>query len=150
MMAHRDVSKEGVIHEMSIAEQIREEINPNFVGDERSERLSSLVREFCNGTTNQQEATQDRIRLACDALKKLLIAKNNDYGNQFQKPLALAPNVDPVTALRVRLSDKLARLLNLLDKSGGMVDESIEDTLMDAAGYFLLWKVQREIERLTK
>ncbi len=145
MMAHRDVSKEGVVHGMNAG------TFADILADAPDNTAVRVPDMSVIDATARKQSTQDRIRLACDELKRTLIRKNNDYGNQFQKPLALAPSVDPVTALRVRLSDKIARLLNLLDKpTEQLVDESLDDTLMDAAGYFLLWKVQREIERLTK
>jgi hypothetical protein len=57
----------------------------------------------------------------------MLIKKNADYGDKnLTKP--------GMAGIIVRLSDKLARLENLQDKKGH-VNETIEDTLKDIAGY---------------
>lgn len=57
----------------------------------------------------------------------MLIKKNADYGDSNLIKHGM-------TGIIVRLSDKLARLENLQDKKG-QVDETIEDTLKDIAGY---------------
>lgn len=37
------------------------------------------------------------------------------------------------------MSDKIARLQNLLKNNKNMVDESMQDTMADLAGYAILW-----------
>ena len=68
----------------------------------------------------------------------LLLRKNRDYGSAvWQSPL-LAPDCDPGTAIRVRMSDKISRLSSLLSKKSEVNDESIDDTLRDLGAYCLL------------
>ncbi len=50
----------------------------------------------------------------------------------------LAPECDPGIAIRVRMSDKINRLTQLLKASGTEVDESFDDTLRDLGAYCIL------------
>jgi len=73
------------------------------------------------------------------AVVSMLLKKNRDYGNSaFQSPL-LAPLADARTGIQVRMSDKVARLQNLLAGNPDSVGESACDTMMDLAGYAILW-----------
>lgn len=75
----------------------------------------------------------------------LLLKKNTDYGNSALQPPLLLPSLPAEKALLVRLSDKLARLANLMDKDdSAQVEESVDDTLMDMAGYITLILVERK------
>jgi hypothetical protein len=69
----------------------------------------------------------------CDEIKETLIKKNRDYGNSYMKMKAEFGD----TALLIRQSDKLGRLKTLQNKEGN-VAESIMDTKLDAAGYYIL------------
>ena len=60
----------------------------------------------------------------------LLLEKNADYGDAWQK--------HGVAGVLVRISDKSLRLKNLVGQEALVVDEKVEDTLMDIAGYALL------------
>ena len=83
----------------------------------------------------------DQERIAVEGMKwvALLLRKNSDYGNSVWKPPILAPECSVSTAIRVRMSDKIERITNLL-KSGSqeVVSESIDDTLRDLGAYCLL------------
>lgn len=65
-----------------------------------------------------------------DVMKK----KHEDYGPMN---IAGAPG-GPMNGLRVRMYDKLARLVHLSDKSDTPNYESIEDTLIDLANYAII------------
>lgn len=70
----------------------------------------------------------------------LMLRKNADYGGSvWDRPL-LAPDCEPGIAIRVRMSDKLSRLISLLgsDKPPQVTSESIDDTLRDLGAYCLL------------
>jgi hypothetical protein len=74
------------------------------------------------------------IRAFCDQLADLLVAKQRAYG-----PAAIsnAPG-GPINGLRVRIFDKHARFQNLLEDAeagDGVLDESVDDTAADLAGY---------------
>jgi hypothetical protein len=69
----------------------------------------------------------------CDEIKETLIKKNRDYGSSYMKMKEEFGDV----ALLIRQSDKLGRL-KTLQKQEGNVSESINDTKLDAAGYYIL------------
>lgn len=75
-------------------------------------------------------------------LTATLLRKNADYGSSVYKQPVLAPGVDVATAIRVRMSDKIERLRNLLAsplQANRVITESIDDTMRDLAGYAILW-----------
>jgi len=69
---------------------------------------------------------------------RTLIDKNSNYGNSAFKPPILCPELTSDQALRCRLSDKIARLQNLLSGNTDLVGESLQDTFFDLAGYSIL------------
>lgn len=76
--------------------------------------------------------TKKDIERVCENTKKLLIKKNDSYGDSALNPLAIFGNGDPVTSLGARMDDKLMRL-----KSLGINKDSV-DTLYDLHGYITL------------
>ena len=82
----------------------------------------------------------------------LLLRKNADYGDTAGRSPVLAPDLSAGEAILVRMSDKIARLSNLLQKKDGAVcfkaevAESVEDTMRDLAGYAILWLVANNTE----
>jgi len=79
-----------------------------------------------------------------DNVVRILYFKNADYGNSvFTKPHLCDVSVDE--AIRVRLSDKRNRYLNLHEKDKTtdkkyIYWESVADTVVDIIGYYiLLW-----------
>lgn len=80
----------------------------------------------------------ERIREECARLCQLLTSKNAAYGNAAASPPILLPDLDPSTAILVRMSDKVSRLRSLV--SGAKEnDESFDDTIRDLAGYCVLY-----------
>lgn len=70
-----------------------------------------------------------------DMLAVVLDKKNKDYGNSFDKLVDKYGDV----AMSIRVSDKLNRLTNLISsEEKKQVNESLEDTMIDALGYLLL------------
>lgn len=69
----------------------------------------------------------------CDEIKETLIKKNRDYGDSYRK----LKNEFGDVALIIRESDKLERL-KTLQKQESNVKESLTDTKLDAAGYYIL------------
>ncbi len=68
--------------------------------------------------------------------------KNGDYANSedpFRNFRASTHvGVNPDRAILVRLSDKIARISNLLDKEAEVEDEKIQDTIQDAINYLAI------------
>ena len=83
------------------------------------------------------KVNHDTINDACFDLAEILRKKNDDYGNSFEK------QYDEYGLLHVvwRIEDKLNRLKNLLNNDPQFVEESIEDTLTDIAGYSTIAKI---------
>ena len=79
-------------------------------------------------------------------LAEILQEKNQAYGDSFTK------SVDDFgkTVIAVRLSDKFNRICNLIKRGEDKEnDESLEDTLLDLAGYSILglkWLKEHEYE----
>lgn len=79
----------------------------------------------------------------CDALKNTLRKKNADYGNAASESPVLVPTLPAETAILVRMSDKIQRIRNLLTTGSVHVNESIQDSVMDLAGYCILFIEQQ-------
>lgn len=78
-------------------------------------------------------------------LLSTLLRKHADYGGSvFQQPV-LAPNTTIEEAILVRMSDKVNRIHNLLQNTA-KVDESIEDSVLDLAGYCVLFLANRKLK----
>jgi hypothetical protein len=81
---------------------------------------------------------QKKIAQAGIALTETLLKKNRDYGSSaFESPV-LAPDLASRKALLVRMSDKVKRIAQLQKTGTAEVQESLEDTIGDLAGYSLL------------
>lgn len=74
------------------------------------------------------------VKTTLDNVAAIIVAKNKDYGNAAERHPVLCPNVSPYTALKVRLSDKIARLANDSEKTF----ETEVDTIIDIVGYCVL------------
>jgi hypothetical protein len=77
--------------------------------------------------------------------------KNQDYAgdedpwNNFR--LAELIKIDVERAILLRISDKIARISNLIDKEPAVVDEKMEDTIEDCINYLAILKAYRENEK---
>lgn len=68
-------------------------------------------------------------------LAETLQEKNNAYGDSFTKSL----DEDGLLVLKIRLGDKFNRISSLIKRDELKEnDESLEDTLLDMAGYSIL------------
>lgn len=73
-----------------------------------------------------------------------LLRKNRDYGGSAHKRPLLMPSLTPRQGLLVRMSDKVHRMISLLEKGSPEVNESLEDTFTDLIGYCMLWLTAKE------
>lgn len=85
-----------------------------------------------------QITQEQRIVTVSNEVRDTLIRKNRDYGDSFAKQFAKYG----VLSGLIRMDDKMRRLENLVGGAEPNVDESIEDTLMDLAGYAQLTLVE--------
>jgi hypothetical protein len=83
-----------------------------------------------------QLPVQQEIRAVCDELKEFLVAKNIQYGNSAINPVRIFSRASTEEQLRVRIDDKISRLVR-----GNDSIEADDDIVNDLIGYFVLWKV---------
>ena len=69
----------------------------------------------------------------CTRIEAMLLRKNEAYGNAAFKPLRIFSKADALEQLRVRIDDKLSRLLR--GSAAG------EDTVLDLIGYLVLFRI---------
>lgn len=72
----------------------------------------------------------------CDAIKLMLLQKNAKYGDSALNPVRCFSKADAIEQIKVRLDDKLSRLM----RGQGKEDEDVEKDLM---GYLVLLRVAR-------
>ncbi len=79
---------------------------------------------------------EEHVDQSLKKVKKLLVAKHHDYGDG---------NLDKYGFLGIviRMSDKLARLENLMFKEH-LVNECIDDTILDLIGYAIQIDIRLE------
>ena len=75
--------------------------------------------------------TIEDIRRVVNRLGNLLIEKNERYGDSALDPIRLFSRADALEQLRVRIDDKLSRIV----RGKGLQDE---DVLIDLIGYLVL------------
>jgi len=85
---------------------------------------------------------EERIEAVCDELKALLIRKNRDYADSFSKQYEKYGIISGL----IRMDDKMSRLTNLVNGGKDNVGESIEDTLLDNAGYAVMTLIEKRKE----
>ena len=81
-------------------------------------------------------STPEIIAFVCDEIKEMLITKNRKYGDSALSPVNIFYRGTAEDALKVRIDDKLSRIMNRQD------DED-EDPENDLIGYLVLRKVQK-------
>ena len=87
-----------------------------------------------------QQSVQEQIKEVLKDVGTILIEKNRKYGNSAIHPNRIFSKADPAEAIRVRIDDKINRIMNR------QADEN-EDAVFDLTGYLILLQVY---ERLRK
>lgn len=87
---------------------------------------------------------EDEIKAITDKVCKMLLEKNDAYGNAALEPLNIFSDGAASDSLRARIDDKLARI-----KNRGLNDDT-EDTLFDLIGYLVLLIIARKDEEEVK
>lgn len=78
--------------------------------------------------------TQNEIAAVCTELRDLLLEKNRKYGDSALNPKRIFSKADAVEQIKVRLDDKISRLMN-------QQNDDDEDVVMDLIGYLVLLRV---------
>ncbi len=74
-------------------------------------------------------------------LTRLIITKNERYGNSALTAPTLCPQLTAKEGILVRLGDKFARMQRLIETDEVVVEEPLRDTVRDIIGYCLLWLI---------
>jgi len=77
--------------------------------------------------------SQKEIRQVMDEVTELVLAKNRQYGDSALDPVNIFAKGDPTQLIRVRIDDKLNRLIQ-----GDDSIEADEDIIKDLMGYLCL------------
>lgn len=73
----------------------------------------------------------------CSEITNMLLEKNRKYGNSALQPIRIFSKADKIEQIKVRIDDKLNRLLS------GQMDED-EDVIKDLIGYLILLLIAQE------
>jgi len=76
----------------------------------------------------------------CKKMNDLYIVKNHDYGDSFGETFNKLGVISAVT----RITDKVNRLQSICTKEQQVSDETLEDTLLDAANYCIMTLIELE------
>lgn len=74
---------------------------------------------------------ESRVRNVCNNIAEMLIEKNKSYGNSALEPINCFYKGDAGTSIRVRIDDKLSRIMRGNEFQG-------DDTVLDLLGYLVL------------
>jgi hypothetical protein len=97
-----------------------------------TEAMATLLKEC-----GQLPRTAMEILEVLDQIGMMLIEKNAAYGDSALTPLRVFSRTDSVEQIKVRIDDKLSRLM----RGHALRDESLDDTITDLIGYLVLLKV---------
>lgn len=80
---------------------------------------------------------ETKVKKVCNDVANLLIEKNKCYGNSALEPINCFYKGDAETAIKVRIDDKLSRIMRGKEYKQ-------EDTIMDLLGYLVILKISQE------
>lgn len=105
----------------------------NSLSLEEAEILYNIIQEL-NDMRHIFGSGSGEFRDITNSMIQTYQAKNQDYGNSFEKSLYKFGLVASV----IRLNDKMNRIESLSRTEAKVVNESIEDTLLDLANYSVM------------
>ncbi len=92
--------------------------------------------------TQSQQNFRSDLRTVLVELEQGLIVKNDAYGDSALNPIrCFARDLDTEAQIRVRLDDKLSRIMRGEIKVG--TDTAAEDVIRDLLGYLVLYQIAR-------
>jgi hypothetical protein len=107
--------------------------NKAHVGDNPFEGLAQK-----SGKWKKMANSQEEIEAVLEEIKKLLLAKNEQYGDSALSPSRIFSKASADEQIKVRIDDKLNRLM-----LGNDSMESDEDVIKDLIGYLVLLLVSQ-------
>ena len=78
-----------------------------------------------------EQEFEKQVKYICNTVAKMLIEKNKSYGNSALEPINCFYKGDAGTSIRVRIDDKLSRIMRGSEFQG-------DDTIWDLLGYLVL------------
>lgn len=81
-----------------------------------------------------QEQFENAVRSICNEVADMLVEKNKSYGNSALEPINCFYKGDSSTSIRVRIDDKLSRIMRGKEFQG-------DDTIKDLMGYLVLLRI---------
>jgi hypothetical protein len=105
----------------------------NSLSLEEAEILYNIIQEL-NDMRHIFGSESGEFRDITNSMIQTYQAKNQDYGNSFEKSLYKFGLVASI----IRLSDKMNRIESLSQTKAKVESESIEDTLLDLANYAIM------------
>lgn len=91
---------------------------------------------YISNHTPQNLKFEDCVFEALESISKMLIEKNRKYGNSALNPVRIFSKSDAVEQLKVRIDDKISRMIS------SQADED-EDVVDDLIGYLVLLKLAK-------
>lgn len=135
----------GLIEEPTMTKEPREQISEmcktvweilmkyETLSDTPSGYFKSTMLTLQRVSTGVYDEVVDILVNRSGELERMLLQKNADYGNSALDPVRRFSGASPAEQIRVRMDDKLSRILR------GAKDKNYdEDTIMDLAGYLIL------------
>lgn len=80
---------------------------------------------------------QQRVRRVLNMVEGVLMEKNRKYGDAALNPARIFSNASPEDAIRIRIDDKLKRLMN-------KQTDDTEDVELDIMGYLVLLAIAKQ------
>lgn len=87
-----------------------------------------------------QEAFINDLDSVLGGIRELLIEKNRKYGDSALSPSRIFSRGSPKEQLKVRIDDKLTRIMN-------QQDDEDEDVITDLIGYLVIYKIAERREQ---
>ena len=87
----------------------------------------------------KEKTTADKIKIAIKDIENLLLTKNEKYGDSVFTPIRIFSKVDQNEQIRVRIDDKLNRLVHGNDS----IEQDI-DIVQDLIGYLVLLYIKMQ------
>ena len=95
----------------------------------KAEQIANAVHSF-----DPQKEFKEQLNVVLDDIRKMLIQKNESYGDSALNPVRIFSKADPLEQLKVRIDDKLSRLAR--------GDSAGEDVIHDLLGYLIIYRIQ--------
>ena len=90
--------------------------------------------------TNKQ--FEEQVKMICSGIAQMLVEKNKSYGNSALEPINCFFKGDASTSIKVRIDDKLSRIMRGTEFQG-------DDTIDDLIGYLVLLKISKSYKKNT-